>query len=85
MVHVYLTGEGTGSTKYDNLQVKGESVSTEGKKGRKFDAQRSFGMTTLSGASSSNAAPTYSDWEWDNQYKQYRRYNYTTQAWERQS
>jgi hypothetical protein len=96
-VHIYIDGVGQGTTAYDNVHVRAESVMKRTKSGYVIDTRQSYGSVSLAGtsgaatsggsnaASSSNSAGQYtgySEWQWDAGRGKYIRYNYTTQQWE---
>ncbi|KAG5743979.1 hypothetical protein H9Q70_013306 [Fusarium xylarioides] len=89
-VHIYLYGVGQGSTAYDNVRVRGETVLKRiKKKGYSLDQANSYGSVSLasgsvatsSGGSGSQSA-SYFDWTLDAASNKYKRYNYARKAWE---
>jgi len=95
-VHIYLGNLGTGSGKYDNATVVGESLTRKSKKGRERDPESwgvsSWATTSTAGpsaatsstytASASTTTPDDSGWVLDNTYNKYRRLDPTTNQWE---
>jgi len=88
-LHVYLSNLGTGSDKYNNVTVNGESLTQKSRNGRQLDPA-SWGVSTFNGGSTagppapaSTSTTTSSDveWVWDEDYQKYRYLNTTTNQW----
>lgn len=87
-VHIYLDGVGQGPSGFDNVYVKGENVMKRTKSGHVVDPRTSWGGVGLSRQVGTSAQgdvnPMYSEWEWNEDWNCYMRYNYTTEQWESQ-